>query len=443
MEKTLPESIIFYLDIFGKLLSKRNIVKNLEMYAKEKLAKNPLSEFSVFYYKEHAEPFLSNDNTDIEEISKVIEEDWKHRDKQESHFENGLFFCLSALAAKAVKKEGTYRIIVITDLPSNKGSDYTEALMGLVETVRSFPTFIDIIRVGTEHMYPDDVKLRIISTLTSGAVFYTADAKQFKNVLEGLVRNKKLPGLAGNNSQVIESDKKLYYENLSLSLANFEDSDDHKCKLCDSVLCNFCGDNSDITKQCPQCGHPYHECCAGLYSWRQNIGLKHVFRCVKCEALIKIEEELVYSINGEPLEFDPLNKEELDEKFKDEETWNPDESIEEPLEISKVEVDELEFDEKSSIQAKVQPGGFFGPKPKILKKEDSSLEAKDTEIQSTKPKQIEDDTSKTIKTEATMSALARRKARKKRSTSTLMMCQICMTPIKPNMRKCPKCGSPV
>ena len=51
-------------------------------------------------------------------------------------------------------------------------------------------------------------------------------------------------------------------------------------------------------------GKQFHECCAAMYSWKKNIGFKHIFRCPKCHTLLKLDEEVVYKLNGEIKEED-------------------------------------------------------------------------------------------------------------------------------------------
>ena len=70
------------------------------------------------------------------------------------------------------------------------------------------------------------------------------------------------------------------------------------CCLCIEDECPKCEDPSDIVGLCPECGYGYHECCSALHSWRFNIGLKNLFRCVNCGCLIKLDEANVYLANS-------------------------------------------------------------------------------------------------------------------------------------------------
>jgi hypothetical protein len=257
--------------------------------------------------------------------------------------------------------------------------------MGLVETIRNFPTFIDIIRVGQQRFYKDDVKLRVITVLTNGGLFYLTTPKTLNNTMLGLVKNKKLPDLLEDGGQVIEVNKKKYYENLAKDLLPLSPSDLNLCQLCKKPACGYCNNAEDTPMKCYNCGTTYHECCAALYSWKVNIGLKHVFRCITCGTLLKLMEENVYAINGKPMGADELDID-VSKIAVGKDTWSP------PKEIIKEQV------------------------PSDVKKESSPKEE--------------------------YNALTQRK-RTSQKKDAIRMCPVCSTMIKPNTKICPKCGSPV
>ncbi len=472
MSQTKNESIVFYLDLASKkaILSKKDLSKSIASFLTEKLNKNPKTTFSIFYFKDDSTPFLSEEMQDIKKITDIIQDDWKNRQIAESNFENGLFYCLSFLAGKAVEAEGTYRVICISDLPSTKSSEYAEALMGLVEAVRTFPTFIDIIRIGKEDMYPDDVKLRIVSTLTSGGLFYVSGPKDFKVTFMGLAKNKILPDLREEGGQEIDEDKKKYYENLAKDFVELEESDLKICMLCSKEVCDFCNDPVDVLKKCPKCNKSFHECCGALFSWKFNIGLKHIFRCPECGTILKMDEALVHEINGEPLEEIILTQEDL-ETVVQEETWSPEEIEEkkekvEEEEEPETEKDELvleyeqvtgkksysneketkefkewknnreelkkemdEMDEKQAKKMAYRPRGFFGAPP--------------TAVKTKKTEEIKEHKKVEEKKKPTGSALARRRAQNRNNGATRnILCSVCGNRIRPKEKFCGKCGSP-
>ena len=180
----LREQIIIYLDLSSKIISKKELTKAIDIFVRSKYEVNPHHQFSVFFFNEDQSPEIIENLNQPKLVKKAIEQAYKERAESSNFFENGLFFCLSSIAAAFLKQAITFRVVVISDLPSSKSDDYTEALMNLVETVRTFPTFIDIIRIGNQRLYKDDVKLRLISTLTNGGLFYVESAKEMQDSCE-------------------------------------------------------------------------------------------------------------------------------------------------------------------------------------------------------------------------------------------------------------------
>lgn len=444
MPTNIPEIIIFYIDLESTLIKPKKIIKTLENFVEEKKEKIPNSTFSTFFYKQGDVPFLSEETQDPKTLVQQLKDDWKVRETSKSFFENGLFYCLSFLAEKASKKAGNFRIIVLSDTPSNKSSEYAEALMGLVETVRNFPTFIDIIRIGESKLYPDDVKLRIISTITSGGLFYVEDFKEFKSTFVGLAKNKTLPDLH-EGGQIIDDDKKQYYENIAKPLEPAKATKESQCVICEKKLCKYCEDEKDLMK-CPACGEIYHSCCSGLYTWKYNIGLKHIFRCLNCQSLIRMDEDFVYEMNGEapPSAKKILSKEELEESTKEQETWEP-EKEEKPEEKDLVEKQKQQSEEEKTPQSSDNTTvkmGLFGPM-RVAKKGTSPK----SDTPKEKPEKTQDKTSpvkkETKQGGSTSLAARRREGRTRKSTGSSRICPMCSTPIKPGQKTCPNCGSPI
>lgn len=466
MSQIKNETIVFYLDLAAKkaILGKKDLTKSISSFLTEKLIKNPKTTFSIFYYKDDNTPFLSEEMQEINDLADIIQNDWKNRQVAESNFENGLFYCLSFLAGKAVEAEGTYRVICITDLPSTKSAEYAEALMDLVERIRVFPTFIDIIRVGKEDMYPDDVKLRIVSTLTSGGLFYVSAPKDFKITLLGLAKNKILPDLREEGGQAIDEDKKKYYENLAKDFVELEENDLKICMLCSKEVCDFCNDPTDALRKCPKCNKAFHECCGALFSWKFNIGLKHIFRCPECGTILKMDETLVHEINGEPLGEKILTQEELEEVVQ-EETWDPEE-MKEPENEPEIEKDELAIDFERVTGKEAHSKGKETKDFKKWKKEREELNkemdqieepqgkkmayrpygffgAPTTAVKSKKTEEVETPKKVDEKKPQGGSALARRRAQKRKEGSArIMLCSVCGNRIKTKEKFCSKCGSP-
>jgi len=308
MQTKKYENLIFYLDLSGSFLKKKDLIKNLTLFIDEKKKRNQNTKFNILFINKDGTPnFLeeSNDNSESSLLEK-FEKEWNDKERPQSFLENGLFFALSYIAEKSRNKQSDYRIIVISDCPSSKSEEYSEALFKLIDNVKYFPTYIDIIRIGKERFYSDDVKLRIITATTNGGLFYIEDPKELRSILFRLVQSKNLLDLNQPDGKIeINNENKLFFENLASDLLTPEPSEENEDSSC--FLCNK-KENSEIAIEysnflkCFNCGKLFHEECLSKFAYKNNIGICYIFRCPNCEILLKLEETRVLKINGISLE---------------------------------------------------------------------------------------------------------------------------------------------
>ena len=126
-KQIIREKIVIYLDLSSKIIVKKDLVKAIELFVEAKYESNPHHTFSIFYFKEGGEPVIHENLDKVKIIKKTLEGAWKERTKGENYFENGLFFCLSGIAATFLEQAITFRVLVISDLPSKKNSDYMKS----------------------------------------------------------------------------------------------------------------------------------------------------------------------------------------------------------------------------------------------------------------------------------------------------------------------------
>ena len=360
MQSQKFENIIFYLDLTGKLIKKKELSKIVSNFLKVKSSKNPLSNFGLLLFKEDGSPDFISDTKDMGVIVKKIDNDWKNRQVEASFLENGLMYCLSNLASQSAKKSGDNRVIVISDSPSNKSTEYQDALIDLVEIVKFMPTYIDIIRVGEKRFYSDDVKLRIITSTSNGGLFYVENSNKLNGILQALTKNKKKAHLNMPDSPVLIDDtNKLFYENLATDLLTADMGETGACLVCGNDF--FEGDNIAHSRllKCYNCGSLYHEEHIAKYTFEHNIGLPHLFRCLKCDVLLKLNEILVLNINGiepEPVFSDIIEQETLfEEQMVEEEAV-----VMNQLELTAIPSEKLqnEVSRQQPSHTRPPPGGF-------------------------------------------------------------------------------------
>ncbi|MFX1312307.1 MAG: RING finger protein [Promethearchaeota archaeon] len=301
----MNEDIYFYLDLTKDLLKKKQIIKMIKYYIEEKNKVNLNGHYSLLIFQEEGNPIFITDKKDANIIANSIEENWKFRPKSQSYFENGLFYIFSYIAETVRKKSKYYRIIIITDTPSDLSEDYQEALFSLVSKIKNFPTFIDIIRISENNtrFFSDDVKLNMLASDTRGGIFYIQDKKEFSHIIKKLLKTKHFVSTYVDKPDRIKISKEDYafYNYLAKSLKKPEDAQGLKCYLCNEEICPVCTDIYDVPLVCKDCNSSFHHCCITNYVINHNIGIPNIFRCPvpSCDVLLKIDEDEIIEVSGE------------------------------------------------------------------------------------------------------------------------------------------------
>jgi len=363
------EDVFFYLDLTKDFVKVKEVIKAVKYYIAEKNKINVKGHYGLLIFQEKGNPIFITGKKDSDIIENTIQENWKTRPKKQSFFENGLFYIFSYIAETIRKKSKYNRIIIITDTPSDLSDDYTEALFNLVSKIKTFPTFIDIIRVSEkeERFFKDDVKLNILASDTKGGIFYIFDKKDFIPTIKKLVKSKQIVStFEDQRARIkIKKDDYYFYSHLakSLKLAPLSDVG-LKCHFCQEEICPCCANINDKLLICEECGTKFHKCCVTNYTIQHNIGIPHIFRCPKCDILLKINQDDIVSPYDEKME--------SAEEYLEEESITASDylEIEEPLEEKKEITDTTKIEESEAEQKAIRVGGFFGTYYKVKKEGD-------------------------------------------------------------------------
>jgi len=368
------EEFIFYIDIISEFIKKKNFIKSIGAFIKEKAKFNTISSYGLLFFQKDDNPVTLYDENNFETITDIINEKWETRETKRSFFENGLFEILAYVFRKSRDARKNYRIIILSDTPSTLSEDYHNALYDLLIKAKKFDTYIDIIRVGNEEFYNDDVKLKVVTSETHGGVLYCKDAKSLINILISLVQSKSEFSVVqpDSSNQILKEDK-IFYEKLAVDLISLDPDDEEKCDICKKEVCPICSAYSDEIHKCFNCNARYHACCAADYSISNNIGFNHLFRCIQCDTLLKLDEEYVDMIYEEEYEEQPQEiEEEQHEERHEEELVSPEitnEIGEEEL-IEEVQIEEqvIEEDHEQVVigESILNPENLKSP-PSLLK----------------------------------------------------------------------------
>jgi hypothetical protein len=427
------EEFIFYIDLVSDFLKKKTLMKGLNTFIKEKSNFNTFTSYGLVIFQDDSSLITVYDEKDSDKLLDELDDKWETREKTNSFLENGLFEILAYIFRKSQESRKNYRVIIISDVPSSLSEEYHNALYDLLIKARNFYAFIDIIRVGDSKFYADDVKLKVISSETHSGVFYCTDPKVFPNILGSLVQNKtEYSVIQPNDQNPILKEDKIFYERLAVDLISLDPEEKEVCDICQQELCPICELHSDQILKCYNCDIKYHSCCAAHYSIKNNIGFKHLFRCVQCDTLLKLDEDFVNLIYDEEYreEAEEICEEELvdiseESLYEQEGSYNDDliESAEQSEEINEI---------TAEAERRVRIGGYFGQeiliKPKNANNE-NKLKVAEPVIS------IRDNSDKPKKTISITSL----KPPKKR---LIKLCKICGTTLQ-NVHICPNCGAKV
>jgi len=432
------EEFIFYIDLISNFIKKKSVMKAIRSFIKEKEKFNALSSYGVVFFQKDENPVSEYNLKDSESVLKLINDSWESREIEKSYLENGLYEILAYIFRTSRKVRKNYRIIIVSDTPSKLSEDYYNALYDLLLKAKKFSAFIDIIRVGKEKFYEDDVKLKVISSETFGGMFYCTDEKLLQNILGSLVQNKsEFKVLKTEEIDQILGEDKVFYERLAVDLISLSPDDEEICTICEQELCPICEAHSDEVHKCFNCNAKFHSCCAAKYSLAKRFMFNHLFRCPQCETLLKLDEEYVEMIYQEDLEEGlPEIKENDSIIASTEENSTEENSIGEAPLIEEAAVEQVNDEEgketmsevsesspPSEATKKIKVGGFFGKEIEIKMKNGAT------------PAPV----SKTPEKSVSITTL---KPPRKKRESTIRLCKICGTTLH-KTNNCPMCGAKV
>jgi len=436
----MKEDVYFYLDLTKDILKKKDLIKTIKLYVEEKNKVNIKGHYSLLVFQEEGNPVFITDQKDASIFAKSIEENWKLRPKEQSFFENGLFYIFSYIAETVRKKSKFNRIIVITDTPSDLSEGYQEALFNLVSKIKNFPTFIDIIRVSDEHerFFTDDVKLNMLASDTKGGIFYIKDKKEFSDVIKKLVKTKQFVSTFESQPDRIKisEDDYAFYNNLAKSLQKPDSAEGLKCHFCNEVVCPVCTDVYDIPLFCEDCNTSFHNCCITNHVMINNIGIPNIFRCPndKCDVLLKLEEEVIPEVSGE-VEV-RIDKEYVEEMIQDEMPEIEPVVLTTPeAKLEHIPTSEEEDRSEGEVLKTIRIGGFFGKTYTVKRVGDKIIYAKTTATFKPSAAKKKGDTRETLKLSSSD------KAGRSKKRPSFVICEQCGTQISGESKlKCPNCG---
>ncbi|MHA1660953.1 MAG: hypothetical protein ACTSUT_17725 [Promethearchaeota archaeon] len=442
-DSTKAEEVIFYLDLVTNFLKKKNLVKGIKSFITSKNTYNfprrISGSYGIVLFQGEGNPITIYDTQDEKLILNTINETWDSREVKQSYFENGIFEILSYIFKKIREIPKIYRVIIISDDPSKLSEDYYNAAYDLIIKAKVLGNiFVDIIRVGDERFYSDDIKLKVITNETRGGTFYCKENNHFLNILDSLIKSKMEYNVIQEEkekSQIIKKDKN-FFERMAVDLITLSSEEEKKCALCGQELCPICNLESDEVLKCYNCSTKFHHCCAAKYSISNNIGFNHIFHCPNCESLLKLDEELVQMIweeeQEEALQEIEIIESSIENEVVEKIAEQPPDTEKEPKDIQDTQLKKKAF-KTPEKPVKIRVGGYFG-KDIVIEPNNFGIE-KDPQMSE---EDIIDEVSNEQQPKEKISITSLKPPRKR----TIKLCKICGTFVK-DANICPNCGASI
>ena len=277
------------------------VKKALASFFKKKRQIDNSDRFNLVLFRGNPS-YLEDFTFNSEYLLSLIEEDVENINT--IHVENVIFMALTFLIdiyARVGNK--FFRIIILTD-QDTKDVEREFMVKDLLDITREMPIFIDIVRLN---MKPQRDKSKekletIINWAKGGELIYVPKIKkQLADVMEKLADKKynETDDVFEEVREIKIPDKhSLFYENIAVDPKMIEKPGEMKCMAC-------FGTQEDGNKlyECPSCGNAVmHEVCWVYWSKTANIGVRHIFRCPICYALLKMPREFIEDILGVEIE---------------------------------------------------------------------------------------------------------------------------------------------
>ena len=77
------EEFIFYFDLITDFVKKKNLIKNIGSFIKEKAKFHTLSSYGLLLFQHDENPVTLYDEADFEIFTEIINEKWETREKKE------------------------------------------------------------------------------------------------------------------------------------------------------------------------------------------------------------------------------------------------------------------------------------------------------------------------------------------------------------------------
>ncbi len=285
--KTRSEDTLIFSALTPDITKMSNFYDALEDYFKKKKESDQSDRFNIILFQEDGPNYLEDFTLYPETILLALKslEPMLVR----GNVAGGIFVAMTFIidVFKRIPAK-CFRLIMLTDSGSLRIPDqYIPVLENLIDQVKDFPFFIDVIRINIDDPR-EDLKLMKLSRRCNGDIHELNDVRGLGDILDVLALKKEIPNaLLREKDQELPEELQPFYENLAEEPS--EVKGEATCAVC------FKKDSKGLVK-CEKCGTIVHKKCWSQWAKSSNIGIFNVFRCHNCYNLIKLNKEYVFAI---------------------------------------------------------------------------------------------------------------------------------------------------
>ena len=297
MTEFRSEDTLVVLALSPKTTRFELLQKDLETFFRLKQEADPTDRFNFIAFLKTGPTYLEDFTFNIDFIMEHLEQVRKRWG--EVNFAGGFFLGLTFILDVFKKVGGkTFRILVLNDQTSPHIKN-VEIIYDLVKKVVDLPTFIDIVRIGVKDP-SDDWRLRELAKDSNGNFVKIENQKDLKKVLAVLAQKKPLKSYGFGEEDMYKvkprtREEMMFYENMAEFFQPIDESNEHKCTICAQYEDPILGTSASRVT-CPKCGTTGHLSCLAHWAGKSNIGIPHVFRCIQCFNLVKLDKEFVAAV---------------------------------------------------------------------------------------------------------------------------------------------------
>ncbi len=285
--KTRSEDTLIFNALTPDITNMNVVYEAIEEFCNIKKDADPSDRFNIILFQEDGPNYLEDFTLNPENILIALKS--LEPILVKANVAGGIFVALTFIIQVFKKiSEKCFRLIILTDSGSLKiPKTYVPALQDLIDSVYTFPFFMDVVRIDVDDPAQDLILMRL-ARRCHGDIHEINDVRSLSDILNVLALKREITTLSLISDKTeLPEDKRPFYENLAQKPN--EINTEEMCSIC------FKKDSKGMV-QCPICDTVAHKKCWAHWARNTNIGLFNVFRCHKCYNLIKLDQEFVVAI---------------------------------------------------------------------------------------------------------------------------------------------------